>query len=307
MTYIFVKITRHFKFTTILIFSIILLSFLYVIPREAAAQKTLESTTGEKTSTNTEAEKILRSYFENIFTKNYEEAILSMHASARSDETIAKIERWRETFMSPENLKILNFQNNSDDTLTATVTFSYTSSSGVKDILREKILISSQGKNYYIKSHPSLDKRPAARQAAGAGFAPITMTPNVPGGSMPDMNGILNMLSGGASAGGSTQVDPGELLGLMTELVNDPDVLALSSNPKIMSIAQDPSIMTTLLSGNLSAIEANPKIKELLSDRSIRKIIEKVAAKKSGGERQENASPAHPSSIDSVDINKLFD
>lgn len=300
--------TSFFKIAAIIL---ALIFFSNIAP--AAAQKSLEDVGGAKNApgsrmpdsvVDSKLERPLRDYFENVFAKNYEEAVKSMPSGARGEAGIAKIEKWRESFMSPADLKILNSRDNGDGTHTATLTFSYTNANGVKDIMREKIILSSSGGGYTIKSQPSLERAASAAASGGAaGFAPVTMTPNAPGGGLPDLSGVLKAFSGGGGAG-AANVDPGELLGLMTELVNDPDVMALSTNPKIMAIAQDPTIMSTLLSGNMHTIEANPKIKELLSDPAIRKIIEKVSAGRSGGG---NSGSAPPSSIDGVDIDKIFD
>lgn len=308
--------TSLFKFTPVILISVFVLFFVLLLNiTPAGAQKSLETSAAAKNAAasrlpdgvvDSKIEKPLRDYFENIFSKNYEEAVKSMPQSARGEAAITKIEKWREGFMSPEGLKIINSRDNGDGTVTATLTFNYTNANGVKDIMREKIILSSSGGGYTIKSQPSLE-RTAAASAAGpsgnAGFTPVTMTPNAPGGGLPDLSGVLKAFSGGGGAG-AANVDPGELLGLMTELVNDPDVMALSTNPKIMAIAQDPSIMNTLLSGNMQAIEANPKIKELLSDPAIRKIIEKVSSNRSGGG---NSGGAPPSSIDGIDADKIFE
>lgn len=285
----------------------------------AAAQKSLESGGAAKNATGSrmpdgviepKIEQLLRDYFENVFAKNYEEAVKSMPSGARGEAAIDRIEKWRESFMSPADLKILNSRDNGDGTHTATVTFSYTNANGVKDIMREKIILTSSGGGYTIKSQPSLEralKTAASASSGAAGFTPVTMTPNAPGGGMPDLSGVLKAFSGGGGAG-AANIDPGELLGLMTELVNDPDVMALSANPKIMAIASDPSIMSTLLSGNMHAIEANPKIKELLLDPAIKKIIEKVSSNRSGGNSSgENSKNTPPSSIDGINVDEIFD
>ena len=308
--------TSFLMFTAI-IFIFVFTSVLFLNITPAEAQKSLEAGAPAKNASasrmsdsvvDSKIERPLHDYFENIFAKNYEEAVKSMPQSARGEAAIAKIEKWRESFMAPEGLKILNSRDNGDGTITATLTFNYTNANGVKDVMREKIILNSSGGGYTIKSQPSLERTAAAAGASGgAAFTPVTMTPNAPGGGLPDLSGVLKAFSGGDGAG-AANVDPGELLGLMTELVNDADVMALSTNPKIMAIAQDPSIMNTLLSGNMQAIEANPKIKELLSDPAIRKIIEKVSSNRSGGNSSGgNSGGAPPSSIDGIDVDKIFD
>jgi len=286
----------------------------------AFAQDTLESAVRKNAAAeknapeNTAAAKTVASYFESLFAKNYEEAVKLMPPTSRTENEIARLEKWREKFMSPSDLKIINSRANNDKTITATVTFSYMNSNGVKDIMREKLTLAPSGGGFSVKSFQgaqnvqsaAVSQLPAAaNQAASTPVSPVTMTPNAP--AMPDMSSLLSALSGGGG-GGTANIDPGELLGLMTELVNDPDVLALTSNPKIMEISKDPSIMSTLLSGNMAAIEANPKIKQLLSDPAIRKIIEKVSSKKSspssnnGGEQ-----PNQPSSVNGIDVDKIFE
>ncbi|HBC73736.1 MAG: hypothetical protein A2008_06230 [Candidatus Wallbacteria bacterium GWC2_49_35] len=315
------------SFLQVFIFIFCFIICLSVSP--AGAQKTLESAGTQKSAAGSRTpdaaadknlSKAVQDYFDNLFAKNYEEAVKLMPQSSRGDAAIAKIERWREKFMSPSDLKIINVRDNGDGTLNATTTFNYMNANGVKDIMREKVVLSLSGGKYSIKSHPSAEaasnmqvsnQQPGNASGAsnpGAGF-PVTMTPNS-GAGMPDMAGLLSALSGGAGGAGATNIDPGELLGLMTELVNDPDVMALSSNPKIMELAKDPTIMSTLLSGNMTAIEANPKIKELLSDPAIRKIVEKVSSKRSNpssGDDSGGQPAAPPSSVDGVDVDKIFD
>ena len=104
--------------------------------------------------------------------------------------------------------------------------------------------------------------------------------------------------------GGAANIDPGELMGLVTEMANDPEVMALASNPKIMALAKDPSIMNTLLSGNMAAIEANPKIKELMNEPAIQKLVERMKNKKSGG-AQTPSGTGQPGG--NADIDKIFE
>ncbi len=304
------------------LFVFIFLFVLYLILSHGAvtvfAQKTLESgglkniAAENDSPADAASDKIVAGYFECLFAKNYEEAVKLMPENSRAESEIARLERWREKFMSPSGLKIINSRSNKDGTITATVTFSYMNPNGVKDIMREKLTLAPAGGGFSVKSLHGADNAsssaasqpPSPAASSATPVTPVTMTPNAT--AMPDMSSLLSALSGGSA--GSGNIDPGELLGLMTELVNDPDVLALTSNPKIMEISKDPTIMSTLLSGNMAAIEANPKIKELLSDPAIRKIIEKVSSKRSAPSSHSGSEQTNPpSSINGIDVDKIFE
>jgi|GEM_PF-6667046 len=276
----------------------------------------INSAAGDK-----KADAVIKKYFESVFEKNYENAAGLMGNKVLADREISRMERWRESFLSPSDLKIINKKTSQDGVLIATVTFNYMNSNGVKDIKREKITLKLQNGDYEVASVPSFSKNNPSQtdstvQNAAAtpnNQAPVTIPsfPSMSGASAsPDLSSMINMLGGASTGAGSANIDPGELMGLMTELVNDPEVIALSANPKIMAIAKDPSMMSTLLSGNMSAIESNPKVKELLNDPSIRKIVEKIAAKKSGASISSpaaNGSAEPPSSINGVDVDKIFE
>lgn len=315
------------------LFAFVFTAVILIQPHTACAQKSLEKGAPAPNPANARVPdaspgaaadaglvQAVKKYFDSVFAKNYEEAVGLMPKQAGGDDAIARIEKWRERFMSPSNLKVINVRDNGDGTLTATATFDYMNANGVKDIMREKVVLSLSGGKYAIKSHPSAENlsrgaqppaAPAARTGSPAGY-PVTMTPASqpagPGAGVPNMASLLSALNSGSAGAAGANIDPGELLGLMNELVNDPDVLSLASNPRIMEIAKDPSMMSILLSGNMTAIEANPKVKELLSDPAIRKIIEKVAARKENPSSSGDGQTANPpSSVNGIDVDKIFD
>ncbi len=268
---------------------------------------------------------IVKSFFAMLFEKNYEGAAVFMENRQKPEKTIAAMEKWRERFMAPSDVKILNRKNNTDGSATAVVTFQYKNANGVSDIMREKVTLFNSAAELKIRNLDSLDAiiKPASKTVSGTVNTVSVST------SQPDNSGassaITSLLSGntgsqsggapnitslisaiGSGNGGAANIDPGELLGLMTDMANDPDVLALATNPKIMAIAKDPSIMSTLMSGNAAAAEADPRIKELLSDPGVQKIIEKMKNKKSGGSSGSSIEST-PSSVSDSQMDKIFE
>jgi len=239
----------------------------------------------------------LKTFFSNVFEKDYESAAMYMKTGESADKAVAKIEKWREKFMTPSNLKVLSKKKNSDGTVAAVVTFQYKNQNGVADIMREKVTVSA-GEIPKIAVLDSFDKKDTT-----SAQQPVQISGNTAsntGGN--DLNGLLNSLSGGGNSGGSApnitsiisaigsggsgggamNIDPGTLMNLVTEMSSDPEVMQLATNPKIMAIAQDPSVMNTLLSGNMDAISKDPRIKELMNDPAIQRIVEKMKNKGGG-------------------------
>lgn len=230
--------------------------------------------------------KLVNNYFENIFNKNYEEAIKLLSNIENEEQTILKLDKWRKTFLSPNNLKIINIKENNDNTINVTLTFEYVTSNGIKDIIRDEVVITLTGKDkLLIKKHKSVseisltsDKFNYEKQTDNYSYNNSNLNTNVENKNNLNFNNFSNLLSLFNSSQNS-DINPLELFSLINELANDPDVLALASDPKIMEISNDPQIMNILLSGNLEAIQSNPKIQELMSHPAIKKIIEKVIAK----------------------------
>lgn len=260
-------------------------------------------------------------YFEDLFAKNYEGAAARMSKGA-DEKTIAKMEKWRDRFMSPSAPKVISQKANADGSVTAVVTFNYKNANGVEDLKREKITLSpATDGSAAVKNFDTLDSFVVPVE-----IPPMPQTPQIPsapnsGGGANAVDMINNLLSqsskGGTSApnltsiisavgaNGAANIDPGELLGLITELSSDPDVMALAANPKIMALAKDPAVMNTLLSGNMAAIEKDQRIKELLSDPAVAKIVEKIKNRRENGASASPAAP--PSSINGVDVDKIFE
>ena len=321
------------------------LALLFITSFEADAQSSLEGVksqpgfaseevkiTPEKKSAENSYndEKInetLRSFFAMLFEKNYEGAAALMENRQKFEKTVSAMEKWRERFMAPSEIKMLNRKKNADGSLTAVVTFQYKNANGVADIMREKITLSNSAAGLKVRNFDSLNAimMPAPKPAA-AKVVPVTIPQNNSGASSDDASSAITSLlsgSGASQSGGApnitslisaigsnnsaANIDPGELLGLMTDMANDPDVLALATNPKIMAIAKDPSIMSTLMSGNTAAAEADPRIKELLSDPGVQKIIEKMKNKKSGGGNSGSSLESAPSSVSDSQMDKIFE
>jgi len=266
----------------------------------------------------------LRSFFAMLFEKNYEGAAALMENRQKQEKIVSAMEKWRDRFMAPSEIKFLNQKKNADGSVTAVVTFQYKNANGVSDIMREKMTLSGTAAELKVRSFDSLNPimMPAPKTVPTANVTPVTIPQNNSGSSSTDASSVINSLLSGSQGGSApnitslisaigsnnsaASIDPGELLGLMTDMVNDPDVLALATNPKIMAIAKDPSIMSTLMSGNTAAAEADPRIKELLSDPGVQKIIEKMKAKRSGG-GQSSPSYSPPSSVSESEMDKIFE
>ncbi|MEZ7893470.1 MAG: hypothetical protein QMC67_17175 [Candidatus Wallbacteria bacterium] len=266
----------------------------------------------------------IKEYLNAIFEKDYERAVSMMADQSKAESAIAKLENWRESFMAPANIKILNIKSTASSDYSAAFTFEYKNPSGVSDLIRGRIIIAVLNSKLKIK-----ELVPAQRAAETSNtVAPNFSTPNnssayshskpqnsstgstaanTSNGS-PDIASMISALSGsnaGASSG-NMNVDPSALLNIMNQMMNDPDVLELATNPKLMEIAKDPSIMDTLLSGNKNAISNNPKIQELMNDPAVRKIIEKMKNKmENKGGSNENPSGSDPSQ--NINVDSIFE
>lgn len=254
----------------------------------------------------------VKTFFASAFEKDYETAAMYMKTGESADKSVARIEKWREKFMAPSNLKILSKKRNADGTVAAVVTFQYKNANGVADIMREKVTVSA-GDIPKIAMIESFDKKEAAKPQPvqiSSGTAPAAG-----GSSDTGIDGLIDSMGGGGNGGGSApnitgiisaigsggggNIDPGTLMNLVTEMANDPEVLELATNPKIMAIAQDSSVMNLLLSGNMNAISKDPRVKELLSDPAVQKLINKMKNKTGGSKSQPSSS--------TTDIDKLFE
>ncbi len=279
----------------------------------------------ENTYNDEKVNERLRSFLALLFEKNYEGAAALMENRQKQEKTVSAMEKWRERFMAPSDIKMLNKKKNADGSVTAVVTFQYKNANGVSDIMREKITLVNSTAELKVRNFDSLNSimMSASKPVSpAAGVVPVTIPQNNSGASSSDASSVINSLLSGSQGGSApnitslisaigsnnsaASIDPGELLGLMTDMANDPDVLALATNPKIMAIARDPSIMSTLMSGNTAAAEADPRIKELLSDPGVQKIIEKMKSKRSGG-NSGSSLESSPSSVSESQMDEIFE
>lgn len=86
------------------------------------------------------------------------------------------------------------------------------------------------------------------------------------------------------AAGGLGSLAPADLAGQLQatqqRLAADPQMLgmimALQSDPQIRSVLTDPAFLALITSGNLEAIQGNPRFQELLQNPGVRAILERA-------------------------------
>lgn len=78
-------------------------------------------------------------------------------------------------------------------------------------------------------------------------------------------------------AGGATS---GEVQGLATKMMGDEQIMALiqelQNDPEMQALLNDPSVMSAISSGNLSALTSNPKFMQLLNNPKVREIQKRM-------------------------------
>lgn len=80
-------------------------------------------------------------------------------------------------------------------------------------------------------------------------------------------------------AGNETQPSGPNINQMQQQMMNDPETVQLiqqlQSNPSVQEILQDKELMDAIAKGNLDRVGADPKIKALMQQETVGKIIEK--------------------------------
>lgn len=100
----------------------------------------------------------------------------------------------------------------------------------------------------------------------------------------PGASGGVEVGSGGLGGGDGGSQPPADLAGRLQatqqRLAADPEVLgmimALQSDPQIRSVLTDPAFLAMIASGDLQAIQGNPRFQELLQHPGLRAILERA-------------------------------
>ncbi len=173
----------------------------------------------------------------------------------------------------------------------AVLTFKYKNAAGVDAVERAELKLAGAPGGYKVEG---LKKR-AAEAAPPPVPLPVTIPENpapgagagIPGGlGGGDLFGAARGLLGNLQASGG---DPSKLQGLtslgpISQLMADPQVIALASDPRIQAIANDPRILGAIMAGDLDAVMKDPRLLQLANDPKFKNVLEKfVSGGESGG------------------------
>jgi hypothetical protein len=103
-----------------------------------------------------------------------------------------------------------------------------------------------------------------------AGAQPVKIAP-----TNPPAPPVSALGSGGGAYAGEIQAAQRQILS-SPELMAEVQALAL--DPQVQSLANDPAFLNALMSGNLQAIQDNPRTQALMSNPKVQQLIGKVLA-----------------------------
>jgi len=105
--------------------------------------------------------------------------------------------------------------------------------------------------------------------------SPDEPSQKLPRASADEMTGTAGEMNGA--------VNSGQVKDLERSMLSDPEImkriLSLKDDPEFMKIMQDPEIMKAVQAGDVSALKSNPKFMQLLNNKNVQAIQEKVLEK----------------------------